>query len=342
MSAGVRANSLSATSTVGTSAPAATLEERLLTLTAIPTMTSATIATAVEKYREKLRRWSIGRHVAGPSGFRHGSFRPEGRDLRPGCYGGGGRSYGECSSYITNLYLKGVPVSLISDPPLHRPARQPVPTELSTPSSEDASAGPEPVVKVRRRTIDAVLIGAGVVVTLVLVVAGSLLPWGNRFATDYVDRELSSQNIVFPDEAALVEQGRTDLVGFAGQQLNTGAEAEAYASYIDGHLADTADGATYADLGGPERAANAAVRRPRTAGRPGRDRALQEDATAISGQRNTLFKGETLRGLLLSTFAWSTVGRIAGIAAVVAFVAAGLMLVLVLLGVFHRRKTPKA
>ena len=56
MSAGVRANSLSATSTVGISAPAATLEERLLTLTAIPAMTSATIATAVEKYREKLRR----------------------------------------------------------------------------------------------------------------------------------------------------------------------------------------------------------------------------------------------------------------------------------------------
>ena len=69
--------------------------------------------------------------------------------------------------------------------------------------------------------------------------------------------------------------------------------------------------------------------------------ALQEEATTITGQRNTLFKGETLRGLLLSTFAWSTVGRIAGIAAVVSFVAAGLMLVLVVLGVVHHRKTPK-
>ena len=69
---------------------------------------------------------------------------------------------------------------------------------------------------------------------------------------------------------------------------------------------------------------------------------LQEDAATITGQRNTLFKGETLRGLLLSTFAWSTVGRIAGIAAFAAFLAAGLMLVLVVLGVFHHRKTPKA
>jgi hypothetical protein len=65
---------------------------------------------------------------------------------------------------------------------------------------------------------------------------------------------------------------------------------------------------------------------------------LQAKADTISNQRNTLFKGETLRGLLLSTFAWSTIGRIAGIAATVAFVAAGLMTVLVILGVFHLRK----
>ena len=62
---------------------------------------------------------------------------------------------------------------------------------------------------------------------------------------------------------------------------------------------------------------------------------LQGKADAITGQRNTLFKGETLRGLLLSTYAWSTVGRIAGIAATFAFVAAGVMALLVVLGVVH-------
>ena len=70
--------------------------------------------------------------------------------------------------------------------------------------------------------------------------------------------------------------------------------------------------------------------------------ALQAEYDTISGQRSTLFKGETLRGLLLSTYAWSTVGNIAGIAAIVAFVAAGLMLVLVVLGVVHFARTPKA
>ena len=145
------------------------------------------------------------------------------------------------------------------------------------------------------------------------------------------------------DAEQLEAEGRDDLVGYAGEQVTTGQEAEAYASYIDGHLADTADGATYAELGGPERAANAAVQAAKDSGASEAEiAALQDEATTITGQRNTLFKGETLRGLLLSTFAWSTIGRIAGIAAVVAFVAAGLMLVLVVLGIFHHRKTPRA
>jgi hypothetical protein len=65
---------------------------------------------------------------------------------------------------------------------------------------------------------------------------------------------------------------------------------------------------------------------------------LQATADGISNQRNSLFKGETLRGLLLSTYAWSTIGRIAGIAAITAFVAGFAMLVLVILGVVHRQR----
>ena len=68
---------------------------------------------------------------------------------------------------------------------------------------------------------------------------------------------------------------------------------------------------------------------------------LQAKADVVSAQRNSLFKGETLRGLLLSAYAWSTVGMIAGIAAIGAFIAAGLMAILVALGVIHLRRTPK-
>ena len=197
-------------------------------------------------------------------------------------------------------------------------------------------------IVIRRRTVDTVLIAAGVVVAAVLIIAGALLTWGNNFAEDYVHDELSAQHIQFPDAAAL-EEDNPALVGYADAVVDTGSEAEAYAAYIDGHLATTADGATYADLGGPERQARTALQ---AAQDEGADEAtiaeLQATYDEISGQRNTLFKGETLRGLLLSTFAWSTIGRIAGIAAIVSFVAAAAMIVLVVLGVRHRRHTIKA
>jgi hypothetical protein len=213
---------------------------------------------------------------------------------------------------------------------------------LPTATKNGAASEVDDVITIRRRKVDSLLILAGVVVAAVLVVAGALLTWGNNFADDYVGDELTAQNIFFPDQASLEDQGRTDLVKYAEQQVTTGGEAEAYASYIDGHLAEIADGATYADLGGAEREAEAAVTEAQESGTDEATIAeLQATTDEISAQRDSLFRGETLRGLLLSTFAWSTIGRIAGIAAVVAFVAAGVMLVLVGLGVIHRQRTAR-
>jgi hypothetical protein len=201
---------------------------------------------------------------------------------------------------------------------------------------------PEPVFALKRRTIDSVLIGFGIVATATFAVAGGLLMWGHNFSSDYVGNELSSQNISFPSAADLTADGRTDLVQFADQQVDTGNEAEAYASFINGHLAGIADGATYADLGATESAAKDDVTAAVDAGKPqAQIDSLQAEADVISAQRNSLFKGETLRGLLLSAYAWSTVGMIAGIAAIGAFIAAGLMAILVALGVVHHRRTRK-
>src|SRR5207342_2107566 len=132
---------------------------------------------------------------------------------------------------------------------------------------------------------------------------------------------------------ALTDGGRADLVKFADQKVDTGKEAEGYASFINGHLQGIADGATYADLGAPESAAKADVKAAVDAGKPQATiDELQAKADGVTAQRNTLFKGETLRGLLLSAYAWSTVGTIAGFAAIAAFAAAVLMAVLVVLG----------
>jgi hypothetical protein len=210
---------------------------------------------------------------------------------------------------------------------------EPVPIAAETPK----------VVALPRRRIDAVLVGLGMVVTVVLAVAGGLLTWGHDFAGDYVHDELTEQQVYFPSAEKLSAEGRTDLLGYAGDQVSTGAEAQAYASYINGHLTGIADGATYAELGAPESAAKAAVQAAKDAGASDADvAALQAEADGITNQRNTLFKGETLRGLLLSAYAWSTIGRIAGIAAVAAFVAAGVMVVLVAMGLVHHRRAVRS
>ena len=210
-------------------------------------------------------------------------------------------------------------------------------TDVTTPANPIQPVPVNDAIVVRRRTIDTVLIAAGIIVTIVLFAAGALLTWGSNFADDYVGDELSSQNIFFPDAASLEEEGRDDLLQYADEQVTTGAEAEAYASFIDGHLEGIADGATYADLSGPQSEARAALAAAQDAGE---DEAtiteLQGTVDELTGQRDSLFRGETLRGLLLSTFAWSTIGRIAGIAATVAFIAAAAMTVLVILGVVHR------
>ncbi len=182
------------------------------------------------------------------------------------------------------------------------------------------------------------LIGLGIVAALVLAIAGGLLTWGATFSNDYVHDELSSQNIFFPPEEQLQAEGRDDLVQYADEQVTTGQQAEAYASYIDGHLQDVADGKTYAEI--DDRGARAAVEEAEESGASEAEVAeLQATADELTAQRDTLFRGETLRGLLLSSYAWSTIGLIAGIAAVVAFVASAVTLALVVMGIVHLRRT---
>jgi len=200
-----------------------------------------------------------------------------------------------------------------------------------------AGEGRDDVVRLRRRTIDRVLIGFGTVVAVVFAAAGGLLTWGANFADDYVHDELSSQNVVFPDADSLREEGRDDLVGYAGEQVTTGAEAEAYAGYIQGHLDGIADGQTYSQI--DDRGARQAVVDAREGGASEAELAeLQATADELTAQRDSLFRGETLRGLLLTSFAWGTIGRIAGIAAWVAFAGAALVAALVLAGLVHLRR----
>ena len=62
------------------------------------------------------------------------------------------------------------------------------------------------------------------------------------------------------------------------------------------------------------------------------------DDQKLAGLVNTVFKRETLRGLLLNAYAFGQMATIALYGAIAAFVGAGLMLLLALLGLAHLRR----
>jgi hypothetical protein len=110
---------------------------------------------------------------------------------------------------------------------------------------------------------------------------------------------------------------------YAGDQLTTGAQAETYADhFIAVHLQTIGGGKTYAQLSAEAQA--------------------DPNNATLATTVNTVFKGETLRGLLLNAYAFGTIATLAGIAAIVAFVGGLVMLVLAGLGFRHGRRTPVA
>jgi hypothetical protein len=178
----------------------------------------------------------------------------------------------------------------------------------------------------RRKTFDALLTAGGLVLAGVLLASGCLLWWAHSFVSDQVHTQLSQQQIFFPPkgEATASPEIGPFINQYAGQQLLNGQQAEAFANhYIAVHLKESGGGLTYAQLSTKARA--------------------NPDDAKLKGQVDTAFKGETLRGLLLNAYAFDTMGRIAGIAAIGAFIGAAVMLILSLLGFSHlRRVSPEA
>jgi hypothetical protein len=176
----------------------------------------------------------------------------------------------------------------------------------------------------KRKIIDKVLIMFGVVATIALLVIGGLAWWAYSFTSSNVYNELASQKIFFPPKGS--PELANPKIGpyldqYAGEQLLTGPQARAYANhFIAVHLSEVANGQTYAQVSAESLANPSNVQ--------------------LKQESQTLFQGETLRGLLLGdAYAFSTVGQIARIVAIVCFVAGGVMAILVLLGLGHLATT---
>jgi len=186
----------------------------------------------------------------------------------------------------------------------------------------------------RRKVFDVLVSAGGVLVVAVLVVAGALLMWGYSFTNSSVHNQLSEQQIFFPTRAQLatakpnthITPGMLPyLEPYAGQQLVTGQQAEAYADhFIAIHLQEIGGGLTYSEM-----SAKALALSPTSS-------AYAADEAKVQ----LLFQGTTLRGLLLEAYAFWTFGQIALWAGIAAFILAGLMLLLVGFGFWHSRKVP--
>ena len=177
----------------------------------------------------------------------------------------------------------------------------------------------------RRKTFDAIAALAGVAIAVVMIIAGGLLTWGHSFVTTQVHNQLVAQKIFFPAKnspeiTSLPKADAAAMSKYAGEQMTTGAQAETWADhFIAVHLVKIGGGQTYSQLSGKLLA--------------------DPTNTALAGQVETVFRGETLRGLLLNAYGFWQMGQIMLIGAFVAFAGAVLMLLLSGFGYLHLRRT---
>jgi hypothetical protein len=161
----------------------------------------------------------------------------------------------------------------------------------------------------RRTTFDKLLGWIGTSLGVVLLVAGGLTLWGSAYVHNTVQSQLAAQQITFPPAAAFkaakagteITPSMIPLVSqYAGEQLLTGQQAEAYADhFIAVHIQEMGAGQTYSQLSAESIA--------------------QPKNTALAATVGTVFKGETLRSMLLNAYGWWKVSQIVYIVSLVLF-----------------------
>src|SRR6201993_4166799 len=161
-----------------------------------------------------------------------------------------------------------------------------------------------------RRDSSRTLIGAAsAALAAVLLIAGGLLLWGSAYVHNTVQGQLAAQQITFPAASAFAHpKAGTEITPamipsvsqYAGQQLLTGQQAEAYADhFIAVHISNMAGGKTYSQLSA--------------------EAIAQPGNTQLAGTVATVFKGETLRSMLLNAYGWWKVSQITYIISLTAF-----------------------
>ena len=193
----------------------------------------------------------------------------------------------------------------------------------------------------RRKTFDLVLTAGGGMLVIVLIAAGALGLWGYNYANTNVHNQLAYQEVTFPTMAQINVVGsvnwkeRSFISQYAGQEVLTGPQANAYAEKIRLDVWSLPYHGVFSKVSAAAIAASTAAKADPT------NTALAAQATTLSADRLTAFEGSTLRGLLLEAYAFWTIGQVALVGAIVSFILAGIMLILVVLGFIHYLRVPE-
>ena len=187
----------------------------------------------------------------------------------------------------------------------------------------------------KRRTFDKLVSLVGLGLAALLLIFAGLLNFGAAFANDSVQSQLANQNIAFPEEGGLPSETADQLKKWAGKQVTTGEMAR---DYSDLFILEHMNASAAAVMGKPATYSEVSAAYM-TAQRDGVT--TPEQLQKIADLRESLFQGNTLRGMLLEAFAFGTLGVIAGYAAIAALVGGVLFLLLGIAGLMHIRRTPE-
>lgn len=178
-----------------------------------------------------------------------------------------------------------------------------------------------------RSTLDKLISTSGLIVAVVLFMAAGGLSYAHHFVHSQVHNQLAAEKITFPAAGsagikALPSADAKAVSKYAGQQLLAGAQAETFADhYIAVHLKEIGNGKTYSELSA------ASIADPLNA--------------TLAKQVQTVFRGETLRGLLLNAYAFDTMAMVANVAALGALIAGAILLILAACGFYHSGRVKK-
>ena len=188
----------------------------------------------------------------------------------------------------------------------------------------------------KRKNFDKIVTAIGFGITVILFVGAGLLNWGASFAQDSVKNQLDNQNISFPAAEAMPEATRAQLAKWSEMKVTTGEMARDYSDlYIWEHM----KGSSIAAVGKPATYSEVSGMYMGLTRGGSTDTAQIEKLGAL---RETLFMGNTLRGMLLTAYAFGTLGVIASYGAIAALVGGVVMLLLSIAGLIHIRRTPES